>query len=176
VGGRIPDQRPSGVEHRTSSQGTRRTLEEGTIRERRVVDLYCGSCTASVFLAPQGFEVKGIDVAPTTITQAEQKARTFGVKAQWVVGDVLSPPELKPFDVIYNRGCYHVLRDQNLTAYLETIRRLPRPGTLFLLLAARVEDKEWNRNQGGVTEDEPRMDFADLFEFRGGQQSQIGKQ
>ena len=82
----------------------------------------------------------------------------------WVLADILAPPSLKPFDFIYDRGCYHVVRDQNLTAYLETVRRFSRPGTKFLLLAARHDDQS-EGGPSGVTEEELRFDFLTLFDL-----------
>jgi methyl halide transferase len=141
-----------------------RAVSEGAIRPCRIVDLCCGSGTDAVYLAKQGFEVTAIDIAPTALSLAQQKARKAGVSVQWLLADVLAPPKLKPFDAVYDRGCYHVVRDQNLTAYIETIRRLSHPGTQFLLLAARSDEEGTSRNQAGVTEDELRFDFLGLFE------------
>ncbi|PYV20534.1 MAG: hypothetical protein DMG24_22515, partial [Acidobacteria bacterium] len=101
--------------------------------------------------------------APTALGQAEQKARRAGVRVRWVLADVLQPPSLEPFDFIYDRGCYHVVRDQNLPAYLETVRRLSRPGTRFLLLAARRDGQAPSAGAEGVSEEELRFDFLPLF-------------
>jgi hypothetical protein len=80
-----------------------------------------------------------------------------------MVADILAPPDLKPFDLVYDRGCYHVVRDQNLTAYLETVRRFSHPGTQFLLLASRRTDLS-EGERSGVTEEELRFDFLNLFD------------
>ena len=55
-----------------------------------------------------------------------------------------------------------MVRKQNLAAYIDTVKQLSHPGTYFLLLAARSED----RSEGwGVTEDDLRLDFQTLFEI-----------
>ena len=107
-----------------------------------------------------------IDVAPTALGQAEQRARRAGASVRWVLADALKPPSLEPFDFIYDRGCYHVVRDQNLAAYIETVRRFSRSGTRFLLLAARRDgqaSQASNEGAEGVTEEELRFDFLPLF-------------
>ena len=141
----------------------RRVVSEGTVRKCRAVDLCCGSGSDAIYLARQGFDVTAIDVAPTALGQAKQKARRAGASVRWVLADVLKPPSLDPFDFIYDRGCYHVVRNQNVAAYVETVRRLSRPGTQFLLLAARRDGQAPDEGTEGVTEEELRFDFLPLF-------------
>jgi SAM-dependent methyltransferase len=139
-------------------------VAEGKVGRCRVVDLCCGSGTDAIYLARQGFDVTGIDVSPTALGQARQKARDANVSVHWVLADVLAPPELKPFDFLYDRACYHVVREQNLAAYLDTVRRLSHPGTSFLLLAARLDEMAMEENWG-VSEDDLRLDFLKLFDL-----------
>jgi hypothetical protein len=70
---------------------------------------------------------------------------------------------LEPFDFIYDRGCYHVVRDQNLKAYLSTIQHFSHPGTQFLLLASKRGDHPAGDGPTGVTEEELDFDFLPLF-------------
>ena len=136
----------------------------GKIGKCRVVDMCCGSGSDAIYLANRGFDVTAIDVAPTALAQAEEKAAKAHAVVHWVLADILAPPNLKPFDFIYDRGCYHVVRDQNLAAYLETVRRFSHPGTKFLLLAAR-HDEQSEGGPSGVTEEELRFDFLTLFDL-----------
>ena len=134
----------------------------GKVSRCRAVDMCCGSGTDAIYLASRGFDVTGIDVSPTALGQAKQKASEAKVSVHWILADTLAPPDLKAFDFIYDRACYHVVRKQNLAAYIETVRQLSHPGTYFLLLAARSEDlsEGW-----GVTEDDLRLDFQTLFDI-----------
>lgn len=136
-------------------------VKEAKVRKCRVVDLGCGSGTDAIFLASQGFEVTGIDISPTALGQAAEKARKAGVSVRWVLADVTAPPSLGPFDFIYDRGCYHNVRDQNLEAYMETVRRFSHDGTKLLLLSARRDPQS---RSSGVTEEELRFDFSSLFQ------------
>ncbi len=142
-----------------------KVVREGKIHPCRAVDLCCGSGTDAIYLARQGFQVTALDIAPTALSLAERKARAAGVSVDWQLANVLAPPYLAPFDFIYDRGCYHVVRDQNLNAYLDTLRRLSRPGTQFLLLAARADEEGPSRSHSGVTEEELRFDLLPLFEI-----------
>src|ERR1051326_2323649 len=91
-----------------------KVVKGGTGTKCRAVDLCCGSGTDAILLASQGFDVTAIDVAPTAIARARQKAARAGVKIHWLLADFLKPPGQEPSDFIYDRGCYHVVRDQNL--------------------------------------------------------------
>lgn len=138
-------------------------VTDGTVRRCRAIDMCCGSGTDAIYLAAKGFDVTAIDVAPTALSQARQKARQAGVTVHWALADILAPPDFEPFDFIYDRGCYHVVRDQNLAAYLETVRKYSHPGTQFLLLAARRAE-QGGEEPSGVSEDELRFDFLNLFD------------
>jgi SAM-dependent methyltransferase len=140
-----------------------KVVTDGKVGRCRVVDMCCGSGSDAIYLASKGFDVTAIDVAPTALGQAQEKAGKAGVSVKWVLADILAPPNLQPFDFLYDRGCYHVVRDQNLAAYLETVRRFSRPGTQFLLLAAR-RDEQSAAEPSGVTEEELRFDFLTLFD------------
>jgi methyl halide transferase len=156
-------QRPPPWDISRPSDELQKAVNAGTIRSSRVVDLCCGSGTDAVYLASHGFDVTAIDIAPTALVQARQKALKAAVSVRWILGDVLAPPDLGTFDFIYDRGCYHVVRDQNLSAYLDTLRRLSHPGTRLLLLAARREEQA-SPGSPGVTEEELRYDFLSLFD------------
>ncbi len=142
----------------------KKLVEQGTAGRGRAVVLGCGTGTNAVYLASKGFEVTGIDVAPAALTHAQQKARQAGVNVRWVLADVLAPPELEPFDLIFDRGCYHHVRQYNAAGYVASVRRLSRPGTRLLLLAGSAK----RTGQGGppkIREEEIRGDFSALFEF-----------
>lgn len=141
-----------------------KVISAGKISKCRAVDLCCGSGTDAIYLASQGFDVTGIDISPTALGQAEKKARNANVSVHWVLADTLSPPDLRPFDFIYDRACYHVVREQNQVAYIETVRKLSHPGTSFLLLSARKDDPLADGGWG-VTEEDLRSDFLNLFDI-----------
>ncbi len=140
----------------------KQAITKGKVRRCRALDMCCGSGTDAIFLAQQGFDVTGIDISPTALAQAAQKAHDANVSVRWVLADVLAPPDLQPFDFLYDRACYHVVRKQNLKAYIASVQRLSYPGTSFLLLAARPDDLV-TEQQWGVTEEELRLDFHPMF-------------
>jgi SAM-dependent methyltransferase len=140
-------------------------VEKGTVRPCRAVELGCGTGTNAVYLAGRDFEMTGIDLAPTALTLAEKKAREAGVSVRWLLADVLAPPKLDPFDFIYDRGCYHGVRRANAAGYVDSLRRLSKPGTRVLILAGNANEPEPRSGPPRVTEEEIRADFSKHFEI-----------
>ena len=144
----------------------RRVVEQGIIRPGPAVDLGCGSGTDAVYLASKGFDVTAIDIAPTALSQAREKANRAGVKVRWLLANVLSLPKLESFEFIFDRGCYHEVRFDNAAAYVETVRRLSQPGrTRFLLLAGNPNEVPVQYAPPQVAEEDIRSDFSSLFDF-----------
>jgi SAM-dependent methyltransferase len=147
-------------------------VEQGVIQPGRVIELGCGSGNDAIYLARQGFEVTAVDLAPTALSLAARKAEQAGVQVNWVLADALALPELGSFDFIFDRGCYHWVRHVNAAAYVESLRRLSRPGARCLILS-------FNRDgPGGVREHQMRDDFSALFDFErleeGGIENRLG--
>src|SRR5262249_44366923 len=100
----------------------RRVVEQGIVPPGSAVDLGCGTGTDAIYLASKGFDVTAIDIAPTALSRAREKAEQAGVKVRWLLASVLAPPQLSPFDFIFDRGCYHEVRFDNARAYVETVK------------------------------------------------------
>ena len=142
----------------------REAMEARAIPVGRALELGCGSGINAIYLAQQGFDVTALDVAPTALRQAEQFAEEAGVRIRWVLADAAAPPEMEPFDFIFDRGCYHHVRHQDAAGYVQALRRLTRPGARVMILAANANEQ----HRGGpprVHEHELRADFSDDFTF-----------
>jgi methyl halide transferase len=148
------DQRPSWDTGRPSSH-LKRLVEDKTLQPGRVVELGCGTGVNAVYLAEQGFQVTAIDVAPTALELARKRATEAGVDVNWIQADVLAPPPLGDFDLIFDRGCYHGVRRQDPSRYVEVVKELCRPGGRILILAG-------NANEAGEHYGPPRVDERDL--------------
>jgi len=156
--------RPGWDTGRPSSE-LKKAVEEGTLRPCRVVELGCGTGTNAIYLAQKGFDVTAIDIAPTALALAEQKAAKAGVEARWVLANVLNPPELGPFDLVYDRGCYHGVRQQNAAGYVAALGQLSQSGTRVLILAGSANNPNPRGGPPRVKEEEIRSDFSKDFEI-----------
>lgn len=77
----------------------------------RVLDVGCGTGTHVLWLASQGFDVTGIDLAPLAVERARARAATAGVSGtvRFAVRDFLAaPPDDGPYDLVCDRGVFHV--------------------------------------------------------------------
>jgi SAM-dependent methyltransferase len=163
------------------SSELQRVLAEAAIRPCRTLELGCGAGASAVWLAQQGFEVTALDLSELAVERARRKASDAGVRVHFHVADVLKPPTdlVGPFDFFFDRGCYHVVRREDVTAHLETLRRLTRPGTLGLVLTGNAREPH-EPGPPVVTEDQIRTELGGLFdvvqlrEFRFDQVEAVG--
>ena len=118
----------------------KRLIESGTVKPGRALVLGCGTGTNAVYLASKGFKVVGADVAPSALKFAQKQADKAKVKVQWLVADAVAVPDIGPFDLIFDRGCYHHVQKYNAAGFAKTVSRLTGEGALFLLLAGNANE------------------------------------
>ncbi|MEU6773714.1 class I SAM-dependent methyltransferase [Streptomyces sp. NPDC046759] len=115
-------------------------LDRGLIRPGRALDLGCGPGRNALFLAARGFEVDAVDLSPTAIAWAEERAREAGAGAavRFHRGDAFaltgSTGELRgPYDLVYDSGCFHHLPPHRRVSHLALLERVLAPGGHFAL-------------------------------------------
>jgi methyl halide transferase len=147
-------------------------IANNKIRPCRALELGCGTGTNSVWLAQQGFEVMGIDLAPLAIERAEERAKAAGVTARFVIADVLQMPNRNgPFEFFFDRGCYHAVRRDAPEKYAPAVARQLAPGGRGLILAGNAREPH-DPGPPVVTEEQLRDELGlafqilDLHEFR----------
>lgn len=124
------------------SSELQRVVAEVAIQPCSALELGCGTGASAIWLAQQGFDVTALDLSTLPIEHARRRADEAGVQVNFLVADVLHPPLelIGPFDFFFDRGCFHVVRRESGTAYLETLCKLTRPGTLGLVLAGNARE------------------------------------
>lgn len=99
-------------------------LQSGTF-----LDLGTGPGTQAVELAKKGFLVTGTDISGDAIANASK----LSDKVEFVQDDILHSGLTRQFDLIFDRGCFHTLSEENRGKYVDTVRRLlKKEGLLFL--------------------------------------------
>jgi cyclopropane fatty-acyl-phospholipid synthase-like methyltransferase len=146
----------------------RRRLAAGDLpRSGTALDLGCGSGVQTLLLAEHGLETVGVDLSTTAIENAKQRAADHpaGARVRFIAGDVTELRGIgEPFDVLVDRGCYHLARKDHLEAFLDALRRHSRSGSLLLVLAfSAAEPPEFPLPV--VTEDELRRELGRDFEI-----------
>lgn len=104
-------------------------------RRGRLLELGCGAGNVTLWLAGLGYEVTGVDIAPTAITWAKQKAEEAGVQATFLEGDVLNLYTLgaNSFDLVLDGHCLHCIIGADRARLLVEVYRILKPGGYFLV-------------------------------------------
>jgi SAM-dependent methyltransferase len=134
-------------------------IKKKEIKPCRTVVLGCGSGSNAIYLAKNGFDVTAIDIAPSALGIAMADAKKAGVKVRWVLADVLNLPESKPYELIFDRGCYHNVRYVDAAGFVASMKKLTLPGSRCFVFSCNRD------NAPGIREKTMRDDFSELFDF-----------
>ncbi|MEJ7629221.1 MAG: class I SAM-dependent methyltransferase [Nocardioidaceae bacterium] len=154
-------------------------LDRGLIAPRRALDLGCGPGRNAIHLASAGCTVDAVDLSPTVIAWAEDRARGAGAEVQFHCGDAfaLTASDLAgPYDLIYDSGFFHHLPPHRRISYLALLDRCLATGghlaiTCFAAgeMGSELPDADLYRHarlDGGLayTPESLRFIFAQLTE------------
>jgi len=102
-------------------------------KKGRFLELGCGAGEMSIWFGEKGFEVHGIDISPTAIEWAKEKAAVRKIKAGFRVGNVLDLSEFSDnyFDFILDGHCLHCIIGDDRRKFLSEALRVLKPGGFF---------------------------------------------
>lgn len=101
-----------------------------------VLDAGSGPGENAIFLASRGYRVTGLDLSPTAVEQARERARTRGVHAEFAVADLTDLTGYADrFDTVIDSGVYHTMDEEVRRRYVAELYRATRPGARLHLLA-----------------------------------------
>lgn len=142
-----------------------RVIAEEKLQPCRTIELGCGTGINAVWLAQQGFDVTAVDISPRAIKKARGRAAEAGVKIHFEVADVLDLKEVSDtYAFFFDRGCYHVVREFNVQAYLRTVCQLTVPGSVGLVITGNARET-YEDGPPVVTEEELRAELPSVFEI-----------
>jgi cyclopropane fatty-acyl-phospholipid synthase-like methyltransferase len=108
-------------------------LQERGVTGGRALDLGTGPGTQAVELAARGFHVTATDISRAAVAGARELAAARGVAVEFIVDDVLASRLTGRFDLVFDRGCFHVMDPADRPAYVATVAGLLPPGGLLVL-------------------------------------------
>jgi cyclopropane fatty-acyl-phospholipid synthase-like methyltransferase len=118
-------------------------LSELGVRSGGALDLGTGPGTQAIQLARRGFNVTATDISEAAIRLAREKARKQGLEITWKQDDILDTRLERQFDLIFDRGCFHVLAPERRGDYVRIVSGLLKVGGyLFLKCFSRLQPGE----------------------------------
>ena len=142
-----------------------RVLAEGVIQPGRVLEVGCGTGADAILLSRHRFEVTAVDSSPMAIERARLRLDETSEPVRFVLADIFEfAPTAGQFDLVYDAGFYHFIRQADLDRFLDMLWRVTRPGSFYLALAGSTGE----RADGGppqVSRRDIRDELGRLFEF-----------
>jgi len=137
----------------------------GAVSEAAAFEFGCGSGTNAMLLAERGYRVVAVDGAELAIERARGEASRRELDIRFFQADVCALPDLgQTFDFVFDRGCFHCVRQSNPLGYLKSLIQVTRPGSRYFLLTGNANEQR----EGGppkIHEHEIRAHFETLFQI-----------
>jgi len=102
-----------------------------------MLELGCGMGNLALPLASMGFHVMGIDISPTAIDRARQRAREAGAYVNFRVGNVISAETyqgMEPVDCVLDGLCWHCIIGPDRKLFLDFVRKALKRQGYFLAM------------------------------------------
>lgn len=139
---------------------TKLNLHTGT-----ALDLGTGPGTQAIALAKRGFQVTATDISDTAISQAWDQAKAKGLEINFRQDDILNSQLSQEFDLVFDRGCFHVLPPETRQNYVEVVNQLIKAGgVLFLKCFSHLQTGESGPYR--FTPEQVKQIFSSRFDIR----------
>lgn len=159
----VYDAIPPGQAYQSVLHQAQTLFQRHGARIERILDLACGTGSATVSLAASGYSVIGMDLSPEMVRAARRKAEVAGVDVQFAVGDMRDFDLPAPVDAILCLGdaVNHLLEMTDLTRAFRCMARALAPGGYLVFdVNTRRGLEEWD----GEISAADAGDFAYIWE------------
>jgi SAM-dependent methyltransferase len=130
-----------------------------------VLDAGCGAGHNALFLAARGFPATGVDVAPTAVRRARDKAAVRDVDVEFAVADVRDLSAYRGrFDTVVDIGCLHSLAAPDRPGYAAALHAATRPGAVAHVRCFTDTNPAVHGDPIGLSADQVRAAVAGQWE------------
>ncbi len=109
-------------------------LERAGLISGKVLDVGCGAGEHTILLTSLGYDVLGVDYAPSAVEHARRNAEAKGVGARFEVADAMDLPN-GAYDTIVDSALFHIFSEADRARYVRSLHAACRPGGLVHVLA-----------------------------------------
>jgi SAM-dependent methyltransferase len=108
-----------------------------------VLEVGCGTGTNAVWMAEQGLQVTGLDIASGAVALARQRAAEQGVACTFIEADFLNAPLVEDgtFSFLFDRGCFHSMDEEYREAFVRRAAQCLKPGGLWFSLMGNSDQR-----------------------------------
>ena len=113
-----------------------RTLQiENVPKSGKFLELGCGAGEITLWFSEKGYDASGVDISPTAIDWAGEKAKTNNQKANFQVGNVLGLHNYSNdhFDIVLDGHCFHCIIGDDRKDFLKSAYRVLKSGGIFII-------------------------------------------
>lgn len=110
-------------------------VERAGLVHGAVLDVGCGTGEHTILLTRLGYDVLGVDAAPTAIEQSRENASAKGVDARFEVADAMNLGADPRYDTIVDSALFHIFDDADRPGYVASLHAVCKPGALVHVLA-----------------------------------------
>ncbi len=110
-------------------------LQRAGLIRSKVLDVGCGTGEHTILLTRMGYDVFGIDFAPSAVEHARANAAAKGVDARFEVADAMNLGTEPGYQTIVDSSLFHIFDDADRVRYVRSLHGVVLPGGLVHVLA-----------------------------------------
>jgi ubiquinone/menaquinone biosynthesis C-methylase UbiE len=139
-------------------------VEDKQVPPGAALDICCRTGANAAYLARQGFEASGIDISPTAVTHARDRAQREGVRIDLRSGDAVRLPYPDAaFSFVFDRGCFHSIAPADREDYIQGLHRVLKAGGRYQLNCFSRRSRDAESPPYGFTPDDIHGLFSPYF-------------
>lgn len=125
------------------AEGLVEAVKRGLLPRGITIDLGCGTGTDLIYLAMQGYQAIGVDIAPQPLHFAYRRFQQAGLNIPLIRADARELPfRDASIELICDSGCFHSFAPEIRPLYARSVARVLKPGGVLFIRAFHHDQPE----------------------------------